>query len=199
MPASRRESPLAGVCVTGDELNQFLDDLRTQLGLYRDMVALNARQMELLSEAADANPNDLMALVGRKQHLMEAIAEVETRVRPQRDGWQKSRDALEPEVRAEAEALLAELSATIRELIEMEDQAHRRLESAMMSARQGIETIRKKSQVNRAYAAYGAKPKSGKVVDAAAGADAAEPVATHEGSPAETETGALPPDAGVQN
>jgi hypothetical protein len=152
--------------VDTDSLKAFLQDLQSQLGFYREMLDVNANQLGLLDNPDGADADSLLNLVAQKQGVMERIAELEVRLAPHKAGWADSRDDLPPEVRRFADGLLAELSRVIEELIEQEDATHRRLEAAMGQTREGINTIRKKAQVNKAYAAYGGgKPSAARFLD----------------------------------
>lgn len=151
--------------MTSAELKVFLEDLQAQLGLYRSMVELNERQLVLLESPSESDPDSLLDLVAQKQGLMGKVAELEAKLKPLKDGWGGIKNDLPESVRTFAEGLLNELAATIHTLIEMEDATHRRLEVVMAETREGINTIRKKAQVNRAYAAYGSKATGGKYLD----------------------------------
>ncbi len=144
-----------------ESLKAFLQDLQSQLGLYRDMQEVNASQLELLESPDSADPDTLLNLVSQKQSAMERIAELEVRLAPHKAGWADSRDALPAEVRRFADGLLAELARVIEDLIRQEDATHSKLEAAMGQTKAGISNIRKKAQVNKAYAAYGGGSKNG--------------------------------------
>lgn len=147
------------------QLKGFLEDLQSQLALYKDMIGVNTRQSEMLEHPAESDPDDLLNLVAQKQQLMSQLGELESRLKPLKDQWNKIKLDLPEQVRTFADGLLEELAATIHVLIEMEDAAHKRLEEVMGATKEGINNIRKKAQVNRAYAAYGARAPGAKFVD----------------------------------
>jgi hypothetical protein len=147
------------------QLKNFLEDLQSQLALYKDMIGVNTRQSELLDHPAESDPDDLFNLVAQKQQLMSQLGDLESRLRPHKDQWNRIKLDLPDSVRTFADGLLEELASTIGVLIEMEDAAHKRLEEVMGATKEGINSIRKKAQVNRAYAAYGARSPGAKFVD----------------------------------
>jgi len=161
----RLRSVAWGWDLDANELKAFLEDLQAQLGLYREMIGVNERQLQLLENPGESDPDDLLTLVGQKQALMGQLGELEAKLKPLKNGWSSVKGSLPENVRSFADGLLEELAATIRTLIEMEDAAHKRLEEVMGQTREGINTIRKKAQVNRAYAAYGARSGGAKFVD----------------------------------
>jgi len=165
MLARRDGAAAVESCLKPDQLKSFLEDLQAQLGLYHDISGLNKRQMALLEAPENADPDELLTLVGQKQNIMSELGVLEERVRPMRDLWHDARPSLPDTVRDFADKLLAELSQTIKQVLEMEDAAHARLQTIMAQTQAGIDSIRKKSQVNRAYAAYNKSPAQPKYVD----------------------------------
>lgn len=143
----------------------FLEDLQQQLRVYREMMELNTRQRDLLSMEAGANAEELMEVVSRKQTLMHEVSEIEARLKPIKDDWHEMRQGLPEKVRDFAARLLDELASTVKSLISMEDEAHQMLEEKLAIASKGMKDLQQKSQVNRAYSAYGSRQQRPKFID----------------------------------
>lgn len=148
-----------------DDVQRFLASLEEEHRLYLAMIDVDRSQSELLANENFNAPDALLDLVHRKQDLMTQVGSIEQTLQPLREQWHQSRAEMPASLAAPVDSKLAALAETIRTLIELEDQAQDRLEALRGTALKDIETLRKKSQINKAYTAYGGQRQGPKFID----------------------------------
>lgn|GEM_PF-4652046 len=146
-------------------IERFLSSLEEQHQLYLAMIDIDRQQAELLSNEHFDSPDALLELVHQKQHLMGLVSSIEQTLQPLRDEWHRWRSQLPESMTAPVESALGSMAETIRILIELEDESQQRLSTLRGSAQQDLETIRRKSQINKAYSAYGSQRQGPKFID----------------------------------
>lgn len=107
---------MAAVVCEGPMVTQdVLGLLRKQAALFGRLEQFAARQRGLV-RADDAEP--LLALLADRQRLSAELTGIAARLAPVRSAWQRFRESLTENQRAEADELVAESSQRLRRVIE---------------------------------------------------------------------------------
>jgi hypothetical protein len=102
-----------------DGPEKVIEMLRAQSSLYRRLEDCAARQRRLIVEDDAAGLLDVLAT---RKRLTDLIAAIGRRLAPIRQSWPQWRDRLAAEARAEADRLVNDSSASLRRLIEGDEQ-----------------------------------------------------------------------------
>lgn len=125
--------------------------LAEQRGCYEEMLELAEGQRDtLLSD----DPDPLLALVRKKQGVMERLEAIAKRIAAARDRWPAARDAAEPALRAEVDRRADEVAGVLSRLIAAEEEAAR-MAGALRDETLG--RLKKQADTQKLRSAYGPK------------------------------------------
>ncbi len=102
-----------------DGPGRIIEMLRAQASLYRRLEECADRQRRLIVEDDSSR---LLQVLGERKRLTDLIAAIARRLAPVRQAWPRWRDSLAPAARSEADRLVDESSASLRRLIERDEQ-----------------------------------------------------------------------------
>lgn len=126
--------------------------LRRQAALFDALGTLSRTQRGAIEEGpADA----VIALLARRQQVVEQLTAVAEELEPYRACWQDTRDGLNPDQCAEADRLLGCSEQSLQSILERDDQDRTLLMQAREKAGDELSRIHRSG---RALDAYGAAP-----------------------------------------
>lgn len=123
--------------------------LREQACLYARLEQFASRQRRLVREE-DSGP--LLLLLADRQRLSTELTRVARRLAPVRAGWSSYRDGLSDSQRVEAEELIQEASASLRRVIESDEEDARLLAIRRQTVSDELRVTRTAGSAMSAYA-----------------------------------------------
>ena len=135
---------------SADDAAELVARLDRQRELYADLLDLSSRQVRIIE--GEGGAERLLEVLGRKQVLINRLAELEQEMRPLKKSWQQSGGSLESPGRLEIAQSVCGLQSTLAELLALEERSR-----AVLEARQGevATRLRGLEQCRKAQCAYG--------------------------------------------
>ncbi|MCC6574614.1 MAG: hypothetical protein IT462_12595 [Planctomycetes bacterium] len=130
-------------------LKQFLLDLQAQDDCYGRMLNMTRAQVEKLGVTADAA--EIGSMLAEKQTLMAELEVLGARLAPVKQQWPQLRGELAPSIVEFADKRLAALQASLKKLIEAEDQASSLIQERLLGNRDKLAGLTRKTAAGRAY------------------------------------------------
>ena len=129
---------------------QVLAAMRRQLECYQRLGKLTKTQHEYVQNSRN---EDLLALLGQRQRLLEEMAELERIIAGAKRNWAQFTAALPEAQRSEAESLLGETRRLLEEIAAADRDDTLVLHQRKLNLGRGINQAAAARKFNRAYAA----------------------------------------------
>jgi hypothetical protein len=147
---------------TSHNAGRLIELLTEQRDLYRQLRELSGRQRALIS---GDRPELLLNILRDRQTRVAALARLNEQLAPYRRNWNETYEALPPDTRASAAALLAEINDLLK-LILRSDQEDGALLSARKSAvAASLQELSGGRRINQAYAGHAGQPDDARSAD----------------------------------
>lgn len=137
----------------------FLRDLEEAETIYRRLIGLTRNQSRIL--LGGASP-ELLDLARSKEEEMARLSDLEVRMGPTRTAWAEIRDRISAELKTEVQAVVGRIEKVLRELLLLEEEEGRALESKRDET---IAQIRRLDAARKVRDAYACRPPPGSRLD----------------------------------
>jgi hypothetical protein len=137
--------------------DHVLEALAQQVGCYEDLAKLAAAQHEFVQ---NSRTEDLLALLAKRQELLDVVSELEQSIAPQKQRWGDFLTELKETDREKAAFLLAETRRLLEEITTADRRDTLVLQQRKINLGREIQQATSARQFNRNYAAaaYGRAP-----------------------------------------
>jgi len=125
-------------------LKLFLD----RRDLFQNLLDLSKRQHELIEQEKFS---ELFELLSCKQQILNRLDVLSTGQQPVWHSWREDRDQLDPAIRADCEAALAETEGILKQLLNAEGESTNLLVRRRDDTRRQLEAIAQGNRVHEAY------------------------------------------------
>lgn len=122
--------------------------LRRQRALYERLQALAERQHALVTED---DPRPLLKILAQRQQLTDELAQLNGRMAPLRQDWSSVRAGWPAAQRAEADELVADVAARLKQLLSGDEDDARRLRLRQQQVQADLTATRGQAQALAAY------------------------------------------------
>ncbi|MFC1587131.1 hypothetical protein ACFL54_02375 [Planctomycetota bacterium] len=130
------------------QVTAFVKTLQRQNELYSQLIEMAQLQVELLEKDDDKGVYFLLA---KKQEKIAEIDNLEAKLKPIKQNWERVREHFSEERLAEAEESLLKVRETLGNLIELENRWARILEEKKHHTRSKLDKLEKGRRMNQAY------------------------------------------------
>ncbi|MGA2443618.1 MAG: hypothetical protein ABSH08_21910 [Tepidisphaeraceae bacterium] len=130
--------------------DEVLAAMRRQLDCYQRLGKLTKTQHEYVQNSRN---EDLLALLGQRQRLLEEMAQLEQIITPAKRNWKQFTAGLPDDQRTEAESLVGETRRLLEEIAAADRDDTLVLHQRKLNAGRGINQATAARKFNRAYAA----------------------------------------------
>ncbi len=141
------------------KLIELLDEQR---GIYRQLCDLSQQQSEMI-EAGQAEP--LLALLGRRQGLIDELAQLNGSLEPYKNQWPRLWHELEDEARGQIEQLIGDVQVLLDRIVEQDERDRLALSGERDRLADELQHVRRGSAVNQAYGRLGGQPGNSRFTD----------------------------------
>ncbi len=124
--------------VGAERARKFLDSLKRQLAIYRELTELNLKQGELISSGDEKRLMDLLVV---KQKRMDEIAELSERFTAERDFMAATPKGQFATLGEDIGAVIAEIEPVLRNLMEAETRDLEGLRSQQEQQAEGMKLL----------------------------------------------------------
>jgi uncharacterized protein YukE len=132
----------------GESPATLLELLQQQRDLYHELYQLSEQQSRLI-EAGQTE--ELLALLSKRQELVERLAELNSRLSPYRDHWRSLAEQLPPDEQQRLRRLLDEVQSLLQAIIEQDDSDREHLQSARREVSNELQQTTKAGSAVQAY------------------------------------------------
>lgn len=132
---------------------QLIERLSEQCGLFGQLIELAGRQRMLIDES---RTDELLALLGRRQQLVDRLQRVGAAMEPYRNRWSTFMAGLPDEARHRIRELLDELARSQQQVAAIDARDSELLRDSQQQLLQQTGRIQQTSTALRAYGAAGA-------------------------------------------
>lgn len=136
--------------MTNRELHDLLESFGQEQACYTALLDLSRRQKEII-EGGDVD--QLLALLGQKQQVLERITGIEEQLAPYKRDWRHVQDSLDDDDRQVLDLALATVEELLSELIALERESEQLLVSRRDRTYDELRGAAHASAVNSAYLA----------------------------------------------
>lgn len=124
--------------------------LTRQRDLYRQLQDQARRQNALI---VGNDPEQLLALLGDRQQVLDQLAEVGDEIRPYQQAWPTMRGQLTPSLARQVDELLSEINTLLTEILAQDEKDAQVLSARRSAAAESLGMIRRDARVGVAYQA----------------------------------------------
>lgn len=128
----------------------IIESLERQLACYRRLAKLSDLQRQYVREN---QTDELLEVLQTRSELLTEIATLETAVAPLKRSWADTSQALTPELRESATAMLAETRQLLQQITQADQDDVLLLQQRKLNVGKQIQQHRAAKQVNTRYAA----------------------------------------------
>lgn len=143
-----------------DSNSSILSALQSQLDCYRRLAKLAELQHDHVQHS---RTEDLLEVLGRRQHVLNEVALLEQTVAPVRRGWAEFAGGMPADERNRAEALLAETRSLLEAITAADRNDTMVLQQRKLNLGRQIHQASSARQVNRNYAAAAYGPRASRM------------------------------------
>lgn len=130
--------------------------LTQQQLLYRQLQQLAHKQSELVD---GQDPETLLRVLAGRQRLITRLAAIDRDLKPIREDWKHISNMLPTEQRQQAQELVENVQAILRDILARDESDSRKLNSQQQQVTVELRTIRQGKQAHNAYAAAPTEPR----------------------------------------
>lgn len=142
MTVKTQESPSQQAAV-------LLEMLQEQHGLYHQLQSLSVQQSQSIR---DGSTEELLALLSKRQSVIDALSRSNTQVAPYRERWATICEIVEPSQRQQVKQVLDEIEQMLNQVVQQDELDRAELKN--VQARIGTQ-MSQVNQSDRAIRAYG--------------------------------------------
>ncbi len=133
----------------------LVEVLDQQHELYRQLESLSAEQGRLV-QSGDTEP--LLALLSRRQALIDQLAQVSQRLEPYKQQWPQAWSQLEPGDRDRIGGLVRRVQEVLDRIMQQDEQDRVALSQQRQQAQQSLQRMNRGATMHRAYKQSTASP-----------------------------------------
>ncbi len=141
MTVKTQESP-------SQQVLALLDLLIGQRDLYRELKNLSGQQAKCIHEGST---EQLLALLSRRQSVIDDLSRSNTRVAPYRERWPDISDVVAPAHRERVRQVLDEIEQMLHEVVEQDERDRTELKGVQSQIGTQLNQVGKAGQAVRAY------------------------------------------------
>lgn len=140
------------VTTQSDRAGTLVELLGEQCGIYRQLNELAGRQSELV-EGGDAEA--LLALLARRQSLIDQLTQINGRLEPYRDQWPSLWRELDESTRQRVTSLIDEVQRLLDEIVAQDERDRATLAAQRDRMADDMQRLGRGAAMNRAYGQAG--------------------------------------------
>jgi len=130
------------------DLEELMRLLRWQKQLYQQLDQLSAQQGSLIG--ADQGEH-LLQLLSQRQKIVKALSKLHDQLQPYRERWDRIRDRLDEQQRAQIETILQHVQQLLGQIIRRDEEDSRQLTQRKGQIQKAISGVGQSRQVAAAY------------------------------------------------
>ncbi len=128
---------------------QLIDILDQQRDLYEQLHGLSDQQAQLVSTG---DPDPLLALMSRRQQLIDQLTQVSSRLEPYRTNWSEYWAELDGDSRDRVGGLVKQVQTLLEQIMSQDERDRATLAARRTEVAGSVQRMRQGASVNRAYA-----------------------------------------------
>ncbi len=127
---------------------RLLDIINHQRDLYQQLFALGSQQSDFV-EVGDAE--QLLKVLGQRQHLIDQLQEIGTTLKPFRDAWPATWSRLTPDVKDRITRILDDIQKLIEQIMSKDEEDRVALTQHRSDMADQLQQVGQGTALNRAY------------------------------------------------